>query len=73
MATTITYDVMKRKPGSTGDFYLHMIDDAPLACFNDEFAQFDTIDEAYKCAEKLEPAFETRIRVTETTVHAYYL
>lgn len=73
MPTTITYDVMKRAPGSFGDFYLHVIMDAPLACFNEEAASFETLGEAYACAEKLGRRFETKIRVVETTTHTYDL
>lgn len=71
MPTTTTYEVMKR-PADRDKFELHYITDAPLDTFNGP-AEFNDLDEAYACAEKLEPEFDTAIRVVETTTHTYYL
>ncbi len=66
--TTTTYEVFKRKADSEGNFYLHTIMDAPMAFSNDEPAIFDNEDEARACAARLEPEYETAIKVVETTV-----
>jgi len=69
MAETITtYEVMKRPMDSTGSFYLHVIDDAPLDCLNGEDAIFTDPEEAYAEERKLKArGFETAVRVVETT------
>lgn len=65
MAKVTTYEVMKRPADSSGSYELHLM--------ADESEVFDALDDAYTAAESLEPQFETMIRVTETTIHSYYL
>jgi hypothetical protein len=63
-----TYEVMKRPLDSTGSYYLHIIDDAPLDCLNGEDAIFTDLQEAYAEADKVaKRGFETGVQVVETT------
>ena len=73
MATEITYEVHKRPAHSTGSYELHVDRLGMFVPDEGEPAIFDDLDEAYKAAERLEPEFETTIRVVETTTHAYFL
>lgn len=73
MATEITYEVHKR-PAGTDETFEHHIDRLGMFIPDEgEPATFDSLDEAYKAAERLGPAFDTTIRVVETTVHTYFL